>query len=205
MLLLISFDKNDSFITALSVLEPDQAANTSQSLTIDRKLAIIKTTNRRNKDGSVSEGKDVYALDAQARKFVLVMTDPLDDKITELINPIDTLTRKNKYAADYGTGKMNLVSIRDGRKPDRVSFFIHFEKNNGACTGELKGEAFFKKANVAEYRESGESCVLQFIFSSSSVTLREIEGCGSRRGMNCSFDDVYAKKKILKTSSGKKK
>ncbi len=63
------------------------------------------------------------------------MTDPLDDKITELINPIDTFSRKNKYAADYGTGKMNLVSIRDGRKNDQLTFFIHFEKNNGACTG----------------------------------------------------------------------
>lgn len=205
MLLLISFDKNDRFITALPVLQPDQAANTSQSLTVDKKLAIIKTITRRNKDGTVSEGKDVYALDAQGKKFVLVMTDPLDDKITELINPIDTLTRKNKYAADYGAGKMNLVSIRDGRKPDRVSFFIHFEKNNGTCTGELKGEAFFKKPNMAEYRENGEPCVLQFIFSSSSVTLKEIEGCGSRRGMNCSFDDAYAKKKIPKISSGKKK
>lgn len=203
MLLLVSFNKEDSFITALPVLQPDIATNTSQSLTIDKKLAIIKTTTRRNKDGTLSDGKDVYALDAKDKKFILVMTDPLDDKIAELINPIDTLARKTKYAADYGTGKMNLVSIRDGRKPDRISFFIHFEKNSGTCTGELKGEAFFKKPNMAEYRENGESCVLQFNFSSSAVTLKEIEGCGSRRGMNCSFDDVYAKKKIPKTTSVK--
>ncbi len=205
MLLLICLNEKDSFITSLSAMQPDIASNTSQSLTIDKKLAIIKTTTRRNKDGTVSEGKDVYALDAQAKKFTLVMTDPLDDKISELINPIDTLTRKSKYTADYGTGKMNLVSIRDGRKPDRVSFFIHFEKNKGACTGELKGEAFFKKPNMAEYRENGESCVLQFIFSNAAVTLKEVEGCGSRRGMNCSFDDVYAKKKLPKATSKKSK
>ncbi len=47
---------------------------------------------------------------------MLIMTDALDDKVTELTNPIDTFSRKQKYTADYGRGKMNLVSIRDGRK-----------------------------------------------------------------------------------------
>ncbi len=46
------------------------------------------------------------------------MTDALEDKVTELLNPIDTFLRKHKYAADYGSGKLNLVSIRDGRKKD---------------------------------------------------------------------------------------
>ncbi len=54
---------------------------------------------------------------------MLIMTDPLDDKPTELINPIDTLPRKNKLSADYTTGKMNLVSIRDGRKNRPYYFF----------------------------------------------------------------------------------
>ena len=136
---------------------------------------------------------------------MLIMTDALDDKPTELSNPIDTVSKKQKYAADYGTGKMNLVSIRDGRKKDRLSFFIHFEKNNGECTGELKGEALLKSPTVAEYREGGDPCILQFKFTSSSVTVKELEGCGSRRGLRCSFDGAYPRKKEIKPKPVKAK
>ena len=75
---------------------------------------------------AVSEGKDVYVLNSDAKNFMLIMTDALDDKVTELINPIDTFSRKQKFTADYGSGKMNLVSIRDGRKSDRLKFFYSF-------------------------------------------------------------------------------
>lgn len=193
-LFVLGFDKKNNFIAGMPVLQPDQLTSTTQSVTVDKRLAITKTVMRKNPDGTTSEGKDVYDLSMTDKKFSLAMTDPLEDK-TELINPIDTLPRKSKYAADYSNGKLNLVSIRDGRKGDRVSFFIHFEKNNGECTGELKGEAMFRTANTAEYRKGGDPCVLKFIFSSSSVTLKEVEGCGSRRGLNCSFDGSFARKR----------
>ena len=136
---------------------------------------------------------------------MLIMTDALDDKVTELTNPIDTLSRKQKFTADYGSGKMNLVSIRDGRKSDRLSFFIHFEKDQGQCTGELKGEAIIKSPTVAEYRETGDPCVMRFSFTSSSVTIKEVEGCGSRRGLRCTFDGIYPRKKDQKGKTAKSK
>lgn len=193
----LAFDKKDKFITGMPVLRPDQQSATTQSVSMDRRLTLTKTVQRKNSDGSLSEGKDVYVLNADAHSFTLIMTDALDERVTELINPIDTLPRKHKYAADYGPGKMTLVSIRDGRKSDRLTFFIHFEKNNGECTGELKGEAMLKGANTAEYRENGDPCVLTFTFSSSSVTLKE-ENCGSRRGLNCSFDGSFGRRKWVK-------
>jgi hypothetical protein len=98
---------------------------------MDNRYVLTKIVYRKNPDGNISEGKDVYVLNSGAKNFMLIMTDALDDKATELTNPIDTASRKQKYAADYGAGKMNLVSIRDGRKNDRLSFFIHFEKTNG--------------------------------------------------------------------------
>ncbi len=203
ILLAIGFDRKNTFIDALTALQPDQLANTSQTLTIDKRLGITKTVTRKNPDGTTSEGKDVYDLSLTDRKFSLAMTDALEDK-KELINPIDTFSRKTKYAADYSNGKMNLVSIRDGRKADRITFFIHFEKNNGECTGELKGEAMFRTANTAEYRTAGDPCILKFIFSSSAVTLKEQEGCGSRRGLNCSFDGSFARKKNPKPPAASK-
>ena len=195
---ILAFDKKQKYITSIMALRPDASAATMQSVSMDRKYTITKTMLRKNADGTLSEGKDVYVLNAEGKNFMLIMTDALEDKPTELINPIDTLPRKNKFAADYGSGKMNLVSIRDGRKNDRISFFVHFEKNNAECIGELKGEAIFHSPNMAEYREAGDPCILKFIFSSGSVTLKEEGACGSRRGLQCVFDGSFPRKKEIK-------
>ena len=203
--LVLCFDKKNQFIAAMPFLSLDQLAGTQQTANMDSRYTITKSLFRKNKDGTVSEGKDVYVLNSGAGSFMLIMTDALDDKPTELTNPIDTISRKQKYTADYGSGKMNLVSIRDGRKNDRLSFFIHFEKNNGECTGELKGEAIIKSPTIAEYREGGDPCILQFRFASSSVTIKELEGCGSRRGLRCSFNGTYSRKKETKPKAVKAK
>ncbi len=202
--LILAFDNKQRFMTAMTGLRPDASAATMQSVTLDRKYSITRTLLRKNADGSMSEGKDVFVLNNEARNFMLIMTDALEDKPAELINPIDTLPRKNKFSADYGTGKMNLVSIRDGRKNDRVTFFVHFEKNNRECTGELKGEAMIRSSNTAEYREAGDPCILKFIFTAGSVSLKE-EGCGSRRGLQCLFDGSFPKKKVIKPKTVAKK
>lgn len=194
----LGFDKEQKFIAGIPVLIPDQKIATEQAVYMDRKYSITKKVTLKNADGSLSEGKDVYVLNSEAKSFMLIMTDILDDRLTEIINPIDTLPTNNKFSADYANGKMNIVSIRDGRKNDKISFFIHFEKNNGACMGELKGEATINSKNTALYQMSGDPCQLKFIFSSSSVTLKEIEGCGSRRPLNCSFDGSFTKKKVAK-------
>jgi hypothetical protein len=201
---IFSFDKKDQFMDGMPLLQIDQYKSTRQTAGMDKSYSITKMITRKNSDGSFSEGKDVYGLNKEGRKFMLIMTDALDDKITELINPIDTFSRKYKYAADYGTGKMNLVSVRDGRKSDRLYFFIHFDKNNGACTGELKGEAIIKSSAVAEYRETGGPCALRFSFTVSSVVVKELEGCGSHRGLRCSFDGTFPKKKSAKPKPAKK-
>ena len=201
---IIGFNARNEFITGMPLLIPDAYASTTQTSTLDKRYTLTKSILRKNADASFNEGKDVYVLNAEAKSFMLIMTDALDDKITELVNPIDTLSRKSKWSADYGTGKMNIVSIRDGRKADRLRFFIHFEKNNGACTGELKGEAVIVSSTVAEYREGGDPCNLKFIFSSSSVTLKEVEGCGSHRNLRCSFDGNFARKKESKSKPKRK-
>lgn len=199
----IAFDKKNEFAGSIALLKPDRYQSTQQTAGMDSRFTLSKNVYRKNSDGSTSEGKDVYVLNSAAKDFMLIMTDPLDDKVTELINPIDTFSRKLKYTADYGSGKMNLVSIRDGRKKGTLTFFIHFEKNNGACTGELKGDATIKSATVAEYRENGEPCSLRFTFSSSSVSVKELGGCGARRGLRCSFDGTYPRKKEAKPKQAK--
>jgi hypothetical protein len=195
---ILAFNKKNEFIAALTAQRSEASKSIKRTTVMDKKFTITKSAFRKNADGSSSEGKDVYVLNSDTKEFMLIMTEALEDKVTELTNPIDTLQRKHKLSADYTTGKMNLVSIRDGRRPDRLSFFIHFEKNNGECTGELKGEAILKSPTLAEYRVSGDPCVLQFRFTATSVTLNEQEGCGSRRDLRCSFSGSYPRKKEVK-------
>jgi hypothetical protein len=190
-----AFDKGGKFIAAMPALVPDALSNTQQQVSMDRSISVTKLVTRKNADGSVNQGQDVFALDPSTGQFVLVMTDPLDEKVGELLNPIDSFSRKQKYTADYTAGKRSLVSVRDGRRSDRITFFIHFEKEGGECTGDLKGEATMINANTAEYRVGGDPCVLQFRFTNSSVTLHEVESCGNRRGLRCSFDGSFARKK----------
>jgi hypothetical protein len=202
--LAICFDKKNNFITAMPVLQPDANPATQQLFSIDKRYTISKSVTRKNHDGTINEGKNVYVLNTPAKSFMLIMTDALDEKTVELINPIDSFSRKNKYAGDYIKDKVNLVSIRDNKKTDRLTFFVHFERKNN-CSGELKGEARFTSANTAVYRFAGDPCVLQFSFTTSSVTMNEMEGCGSHRGVNCLFEGTYPKKREPKKKEPKKK
>lgn len=195
--ILLVFDKKNKYVTSMTVWRNDHdlGKNFETIVNIDKRATITRTKSRRNTDGSTSEGKEIYSYSNDEKIFQLEMVEALDDKLTELINPIDTLPRKHKLSGDYTNGKLNLVSIRDGRRSDRLSFFIHFEKNNGECTGELKAEAIIRSPTLAEYRISGDPCILQFRFTNNMVILKEVEGCGSRRGLRCSYDGSYPKKK----------
>ncbi len=201
-LLLGAFSKKHQLIAAMPVLFPDDLVVTRQHCLMDRKFTITRVLQRKNKDGSYSEGKDVYALDSEKGQFILIMTDALEDKPQTLVNPIDTLPALHKWSGDYSRGTFNLVSIRDGRRLGRLRFFIHFDKGN-KCRGELKGEASIRSSTVAEYNEGGDPCKLRFIFNASSVQLKEIEGCGSYRPHACSFDGLFPKKRNKKTATRK--
>jgi len=200
----LAFDKDEKFITGIPLLWPPRNSTNTQSLGMDRKFALTRSVTKKNPDGSSSEGKDVYVLNADAKNFMLIMTDALDDRPTELVNPIDTLARKNKMSGDYTNGKWNIVSIRDGSRPDLLRFFIHIEKNNGECTGELRGEAKIRTSQFAEYRKDGDPCIMEFRFSSNSVTLKET-GCGTYRSLRCLFDGKFPRKKEPNQPTPKKR
>jgi len=197
------FDKKNNFVTAMPVLQPDANPSTQQFFIMDKRYTLSKSITRTNPDGSISDGRNVYVLNEPAKSFLLIMTDALDEKSVDLINPIDSFSRKNKYSGDYIKDKTNLVSVRDNKKQGRMTFFVHFERKNN-CTGELKGEASFTSASTAIYRAAGDPCVLQFNFTSSSVAIKEMEGCGSHRGVDCLFEGVYSKKREAKKKTSKK-
>jgi len=204
-MLVLCFDKKNNFKAFLPLLVQDANAATVQISGLNRKFEFYQSVLMKKPDGSTAEGKDVYIYNDDAEQFFLIAKDPLDDRVTEVINPIDTLQKKNKFSADYIKDKMNIVSIRDDSKSGRINFFIHFDRNNGECTGELKGVASFTSSNTAIYKQPGDACSLQFNFSSTSVSLKEIEACGAHRGIKCSFDGNYSRKKEPKQKTTAKR
>lgn len=193
---------NDQYDVAFPFLIPDSDPTTTQLSTIDKSNAIIKGITQRKSNGEIAEGRDVYQYVPEAKQFTLLLTNPLNNT-AELINPIDTLSRKHKFAGDYFRDKKNFISIRDGRSSNELLLFIHIEK--GDCSGEIKGNLLFTSSNRAVYRQGGDPCELSFQLVGNSVSVKEGGGCGSRRGLDCSFDGTYSRKKETKPKSTKKR
>jgi hypothetical protein len=200
--ILMVYDKDGNHTATFPFLTPDSNPATTQTSMIEKSFVITKMVSK--KEGSnVKDGKDVYSYDAASKTFSLIMTDPLEET-NVLINPIDTLSRSNKFSGDYFSGKNGLVSIRDGRTTKQLMAFVHFSKNEGECQGELKGELFFTSSTTAVYRIAGDPCIIQFSFKGSSVTLMEETGCGNKRGVDCLFDGTFTKKKVPAPKKRKK-
>jgi hypothetical protein len=129
--------------------------------------------------------------------FIPVVNETNEDvkKNNTVLNPIDTFARKNKLSGNYVQNNKNFISVRDGKDAATYLFFIHFEKDEGTCIGELKGELKLKGANKAIYSENGEPCVVDFTFNGNELTVKEQGSCGNHRGIKCFFNDTYTKKK----------
>ena len=199
--LLIPFT-NDQFDLVFPFLIPDSDPSTSQQSSIDRSNAIIKATTQRKPGGAVNEGRDVYQYIPESKQFALILTNPLN-AVAEIINPIDTLPHKHKFSGDFVKDKKNFISVRDGRNANELVIFIHIE--NGECSGEIKSTVLLTSATRGTYRQGGDPCALSFQFGNNSVTVKEEGGCGSRRGLDCSFDGTYNRKKEAKPKTIKKK
>jgi hypothetical protein len=198
VMFIAAYNKKNEFLAAMPVMKSKKEAGITTSVTIDKLFNINKKTIKKLPNDVEISGDDVYVLNSAAKKFMLVMTDSLGDD-AEVINPIDTLGRSYKYAGDYGVGSRNIISIRDNIRPGRVQFYIHLEEKNSNCSGELKGEANITSEHTLVYKQPGDPCALQFEFDKNGVTLKELEGCGSRMGaLDCTFNGRYPKKKISK-------
>lgn len=200
-LYLIVMDNKGDYKSSFPFLIDDFDPSTILTSSIDRSFSISKTTIQKKSTGSNAERKEVYQYNASNNRFNLIMTDAMGGAIQALINPIDSFSRKNKLAGDYVRGKNNLVSIRDGRHSNQLLVFVHIENPESDCSGELKGDVNLTNSNSAIYRQGGDPCVLNFQFSGNSVSLKEQEGCGSHRGVNCLFDGSFHKKKPVKSKA----
>ncbi len=182
---------NDGYMHSLSINKEPTFVISKEKITNDTKQLLFTRVGW------------IYGSD---NAFMVVINDTNEDpkKSNQIINPIDTLSKKNKLSGDYLQDKKNYMSIRDGKNANTYLFFIHFEKKNSTCIGELKGDFKMKNATTAVYNQGGDPCVIDFNFNGSNVTLKEKGSCGNRRGMECFFDDTFTKKKELKVVKKKR-
>ena len=171
---------------------------------IDNKYAISISRIHKDADGRTFFIRTVYVYNAEG-VFTLIMRESNEGKprTDQVHNPIDTLPHKHRFTGDYLQDKRNFISFRDGRNNSLLRFFVHFEKDNGGCKGELKGEARFVSSTVARYLANGDPCSLEFSFSDKNVRMKELEGCGSHRDIKCYFDGVYLKHREINTKTVK--
>lgn len=191
--LIYAFDR-ENFSTVIPFLAVDNDPSTSQVSAVDRGNTFTRTVTQRTGSTITGEGKDVFDYDAAHKRFSLILTNPLHVS-QEIINPIDTLSRRQKFSGDYVRDKKNFISIRDGRYPNQLQIFFHIDGAGGKCTGEFKGDLLMTSTTTAIYRINGDRCVMNFRFTTSGVTVKEDSGCGAHRGLDCSFDGTYPKRK----------
>ncbi len=191
------FNKANQFVTGLPLMVQDNNPATKQSAIMDAKLSVTTNTQHTTSDGRLIYRKDAYAYISSAGAFALILKESNETETkNEIYNPIDTFPGKSKLAGDYRQNKLNMVSVRDNKKPGFITFFVHFEKD-GDCRGELKGEAKLSSAGKAVYRQPGDQCVLELAFKGNTVSLKE-DGCGSHRDIKCFFEGSFVRKSPAK-------
>jgi hypothetical protein len=194
-LVVFVMDKKKKFMAAKEMLDTRSDDGYLHTLSINREPTFVIGKEKEGKDNNLLYTRAGWIYN-DAGLFMIVVNDSNEDPSKAVvINPLDTLPRKNKYSGDYIRDKKNLISIRDNNKPNSYLFFVHFEKNKGTCIGELKGEMIMKDANSAQYTDKGDPCIVDFRFEGNQVTIRETGTCGNRRGMKCLFDDTFVKKR----------
>lgn len=204
-LFVLCFDKKNKFAASRLALYSDNDPSVTGQAGMDTKYTL-SVLHQRKSGGQVLYTRDAYIYNGSGA-FQLILTESNEghSRPAPIYNPIDTLPHKHKYTGDYVQDKRNFISVRDGRDPSRILFFVHFEKDEGQCKGELKGEARFISAFVARFKSNGDPCTIDFSFAPKGVRMRELEGCGSHRDIKCFFEGYFEKKKEPKSSPVKKK
>ncbi len=200
---LACFNKKNEFLQMLPLVKTGFDQYSSAYGVLDKKFQITTYYEKKRANNETSFKRNVYIYNSSANEFTLILTEPNEEIIENVINPIDTLPARNKFSGDYVKDKKNFISVRDGRRATEPVVFVHFEKSD--CRGELKGTARFVSATMAVFQESGNPCTLEFSFSNNRVVMKETGGCGTYRDIKCFFEGSYPKKKTpVKPKTGKR-
>lgn len=194
LVVLVTNEKNQ-FLASKELLNNFEGTEYHRFLSINKEPTFLISREKMGKANDMLFTRAGWVYN-DAGFFMVVINDSNEDPTkTAVINPLDTLPKLNKYSGDFIKDKNNYVSIRDGKDQNTYQFFILFEKSNGACKGELKGEFRLIKPAEGLYSKNGDPCLIDFIFNGNQLKIKEQGSCGNHRGIKCFFDDRYTKKR----------
>lgn len=193
----ITFSKKNIFLGHKILTDFDLTHKGSQfygkTLLINKEPTFLVEENKLDPENGLTFEKKGWAYTDQ--RFRLIYIDAsIKPSQKAILNPIDTLPTNNTLSGDYARDKKNFISLRDFGNPNKYQFFLHFEKKEGTCVGELKGVLNFNK-NQATYSEKGDPCTIQFTINGNIIKIKEDGNCGNHRNMTCYFNDSYDKKR----------
>jgi hypothetical protein len=189
-------DKKNVFLASKDILfSSDDGYKHSFALNREPTFFVLRERIISDKEYKFKFTKTGWAYNGKTFIAVVNESNERNANLNAIINPLDTLPRENMYSGNYVEDDRNFISLRDGRTPQEYLFFLHIDKNDGTCVGELKGEMKMTDSTHAIYSFGGDPCVIDFIFDRNIITIKEKGSCGNRRGMDCFFEDAYTKKK----------
>jgi hypothetical protein len=191
----IVFNKKNKYLDFQSITEflneNKSSTKYEKKLNINREPSFLVEENVISPEGVSTYEKNAWAYSDGNFRLIYFDSNKTPENKT-IINPIDTISSKNIYSGNYGTDAKNFIALRDNGAPNKYQFFIHFEKRNGSCVGELKGVLNFNN-NTATYSEKGDACIVHFSITGNNIAIKEDGNCGNHRGMKCYFNDKFDK------------
>lgn len=193
----LAFSKKNAFLGYKILTQFDLTHKGSQfygkTLLINKEPTFLIEENKLDPEQGLTNEKKGWAYTEQGFRLIYMDANVKPEQ-KAILNPIDTLPTLNTYSGDYARDKKNFISLRDFGNANKYQFFLHFEKKDGTCVGELKGLLNFNK-NQATYSEKGDPCTIQFTITGNIIKIKEDGNCGNHRNMTCYFNDSYDKKR----------
>jgi len=193
----VVFSKKNQFLDYKVITEFNEENQSSKmygkNLNINREPSFLVEENKLAEDNTLTYEKKGWAYTDSS--FRLIYFDSNKKPETKkILNPLDTMSMNYTFSGDYARDAKNFISIRDYNTANKYQFFLHFEKKEGSCIGELKGLLTFTK-NQATYSEKGDPCIIHFTIQGNVINIKEDGNCGNHRNMTCYFNDSYDKKR----------
>lgn len=189
---LLCYDSKLNYKDGLLLCATDSDPKSYSSASIDKSFGIVTRKETYQAGEGLKVSDHTLMLGSEGVFIDILNNDPEQKQL--MVNPLDTMSAKGKFAGDYISGEQNFISIRDGRDSGEILLFYHFEKGEG-CNKEIKDYARINSKNTAIFRKDGDPCVFTLTFTGTQVTLKEDQGCGNYRGLNCTLNGTFAKKK----------
>ncbi len=174
------FDKKYKFLAAKQLLANTADDAYNHFISINKEPTFLISREKLSADKQLQFTRVGWVYN-NSGNFMVVINDSNEDerKNSVIINrSIHCRIKINSAAIMHATRK-NFISLRDRKDANSYMFFIHFEKEDGSCTGELKGVLKMKTPTTAIYAEGGDPCVIDFTLKETISPSKNREAAGT--------------------------